>query len=88
MNLRVVVAAHKPYWMPADPVYLPVQVGAAGKESIPGYTRDDSGENISAKNPHYCELTGLYWAWKNLPGDAIGLAHYRRHFARPGRGDK
>ena len=22
MNLRVVVAAHKPYWMPADPVYL------------------------------------------------------------------
>ena len=69
MNLRVVVAAHKPYWMPADPVYLPVQVGAAGKESIPGYTRDDSGENISAKNPHYCELTGLYWAWKNLPGD-------------------
>ena len=88
MNLCVVVAAHKPYWMPADPVYLPVQVGAAGKESIPGYTRDDSGENISAKNPHYCELTGLYWAWKNLPGDAIGLAHYRRHFARPGRGDK
>ena len=88
MNLRIVVAAHKPYWMPADPVYLPVQVGAAGKESIPGYTRDDSGENISAKNPHYCELTGLYWAWKNLPGDAIGLAHYRRHFARPGRGDK
>ena len=88
MNLRVVVAAHKPYWMPADPVYLPVQVGAAGKESIPGYTRDDSGENISAKNPHYCELTGLYWAWKNLSGDAIGLAHYRRHFARPGRGDK
>ena len=88
MNLRVVVAAHKPYWMPADPVYLPVQVGAAGKESIPGYTRDDSGENISAKNPHYCELTGLYWAWKNLSGDAIGLAHYRRHFARPGHGDK
>ena len=88
MNLRVVVAAHKPYWMPADPVYLPVQVGAAGKASIPGYTRDDSGENISAKNPHYCELTGLYWAWKNLSGDAIGLAHYRRHFARPGHGDK
>ena len=28
MNLRVVVAAHKPYWMPADPVYLPVQAGA------------------------------------------------------------
>ena len=81
MNLRVVVAAHKPYWMPADPVYLPVQVGAAGKESIPGYTRDDSGENISAKNPHYCELTGLYWAAHNIDSDYIGIVHYRRYFA-------
>lgn len=82
-TLRVVVASHKPYRMPPDPAYLPVQSGAAGKESIPGFVRDDSGENISAKNPSYCELTALYWAWKNLDADAVGLAHYRRHFKGP-----
>ena len=80
MEIRIIVAAHKPYWMPEDTVYLPVQVGAAGKESI-GYQRDDEGENISSRNANYCELTGLYWAWKHVDADYIGLAHYRRHFA-------
>ncbi len=82
----IIVAAHKPYWMPDDPLYFPVQVGAAGKESIPRFQRDDEGDNISAENNHYCELTGLYWAWKNLDAPAIGLAHYRRYFA--GSGEK
>lgn len=67
--------------MPADPVYLPLQVGAAGKTAI-GYQRDDEGDNISAKNPNYCELTGLYWAWKHVDADYIGLCHYRRYFGR------
>lgn len=81
---KILVASHKPYWMPDDPLYLPIQVGAAGKESIPGFQRDDEGDNISEKNPSYCELTALYWAWKNLDADYIGLAHYRRHFAGSG----
>ena len=34
MTIKVAVAAHKPYRMPSDPVYLPLQVGAAGKQSI------------------------------------------------------
>lgn len=83
-NIKIVVASHKPYWMPDDPMYVPVQVGAAGKESIPGFQRDDEGDNISTKNPRYCELTALYWAWKNLDADYVGLAHYRRHFAGSG----
>lgn len=78
-DIKVIVAAHKPYWVPSDPVYLPVQMGASGKPSL-GYQRDDEGDNISAKNAHYCELTGLYWAWKNLDADFLGLVHYRRYF--------
>ena len=86
MKVTVVVAAHKPYTMPADPLYLPLHVGAEGKEPF-GFAGDNTGEHISAKNPTFCELTGLYWAWKNLDADYIGLAHYRRHFRGKGRGE-
>ena len=86
-ELEMVVATHKQYVMPQDAVYLPVFVGAAlsGDAAVPlGFARDDGGENISAKNRSWCELTALYWAWKNTNADAVGLVHYRRHFS--GRG--
>jgi hypothetical protein len=82
MNIRIVVAAHKKYDMPSDDMYLALHVGCAGKEGI-GFLGDDTGDNISRKNPSFCELTGLYWAWKNLDADYIGLVHYRRHFSPP-----
>lgn len=66
--------------MPEDKIYLPIHVGRAIKADL-GYLGDDTGENISDKNANYCELTGLYWAWKNLKCDYIGLCHYRRYFA-------
>ncbi len=78
-DVKIIVAAHKLYDMPADRIYLPVHVGSEGKDPLP-YQLDNEGENISAKNPGYCELTGLYWAWKNLDCDYLGLVHYRRHF--------
>ena len=80
-NIKIIVAAHKKYQMPEDDIYIPVQVGAEGKNKIDGYQPDNEGENISYKNPYFCELTGLYWAWKNLNADYIGLSHYRRHFS-------
>ena len=87
-DVKVIVATHKPYWMPTDQLYVPVHVGAEGKDSL-GLTPDNTGENISAKNANYCELTGLYWAWKNLDCEYLGLAHYRRHFTlMKGSGDR
>ncbi len=81
-DIKIMVAAHKQYRMPDDAIYLPVHVGAALShgEALKGMQRDDAGDNISAKNRCYCELTAVYWAWKNLRSDYIGLAHYRRHF--------
>ena len=84
MNIKILVATHKQYWMPEDSVYMPIHVGREGKEDI-GYTGDNTGDNISSKNANYCELTGLYWAWKNLDADYIGLVHYRRYFMNVNR---
>lgn len=78
-DIKVIVASHKPYWMPSDRMYVPMQVGAEGRDDL-GFIPDNTGDHISDKNPNYCELTGLYWAWKNLGTDYLGLAHYRRHF--------
>ena len=80
MNIKVIVATHKKYRMPDDKMYLPLHVGRYGKDDI-GFQGDDTGDNISEKNANFCELTGLYWAWKNLDADYVGLAHYRRHFS-------
>ena len=59
---------------------IPIQVGAAltDRELFP--VRDSRGENISAKNPQYCELTALYWIWKHDRAKYAGLSHYRRKF--------
>jgi len=86
-KVNVIIATHKKYNMPKDKMYVPVHVGAEGKTDENGnpldlgYIKDNTGENISKKNASFCELTGLYWAWKNLDSDYIGLAHYRRHFS-------
>lgn len=88
-NIKVLVVTHKEYWMPNDEMYLPIQVGYKKGGKDLGYIKDNSGDNISEKNRNYCELTALYWAWKNLKADYLGLVHYRRHFSyRGAKGDK
>lgn len=86
-KIKIIIATHKPYRMPKNKIYLPLHVGAEGKKDDKGnqldlgYQMDNTGENISTKNSSFCELTGLYWAWKNLDAEFLGLAHYRRHFS-------
>ena len=84
-DIKIIVATHKKYQMPKEDIYLPLQVGAEKKEDL-GYRKDNEGENISEKNAFYCEITGLYWAWKNLNNDYIGIVHYRRYFSKAKKG--
>lgn len=87
-TIAVGVAAHKPYAMPGDPCYLPIHVGRALHPEVaaqldPRFVGDDTGDSISGRNATYCELTGLYWLWRNCGADHKGLVHYRRHLASP-----
>lgn len=78
---KILVCCHKPDNFKNDEVYMPIHVGKANSKYELGIQGDDTGDNISKENPHFCELTGLYWAWKNMqPVDYIGLCHYRRYF--------
>lgn len=88
MSIHIVIAAHKACRLPEDSLYMPLHVGAALHEYTLPFPGDDTGDNISEKNNSFCELTALYWAWKNLDADYIGLCHYRRFFAGKHIGEK
>lgn len=76
MKTKVFIATQQePLFKVRD--YLPIILG--GKKTPVSYEHIDStGDNISSKNPYYCELTGYYWIWKNYKCDNVGLVHYRR----------
>jgi hypothetical protein len=78
---HVYVACHINGKRPTVDYLRPLQTGAILKEHWGGFLRDDTNENISAKNRHYGEHTGLYWVWKNSRADIIGWCHYRRYFS-------
>lgn len=79
MEIKLFVCCHRAVSVPAHPLIVPTQVGAALAEThFEGFCHDDAGENISAGNRSYCELTAQYWAWKNVDADRYGFFHYRR----------
>ena len=80
-NVKILISCHKPSDVLRTEVFQPIQVGCTGKQELfPDMLHDNEGENISVKNPMYCELTAQYWAWKNLDLDYYGFCHYRRYF--------
>lgn len=79
-DIKLFVCGHQPTAVPEHPLLVPLQVGAAlAEDRFPGFLQDDKGENISAQNRSYCELTAQYWAWKNIRADYYGFFHYRRY---------
>lgn len=82
MNPRIYVATHKPFYCPNDEMYVPVIAGKSFRTEICNeYIGDNSGDNISYLNKTLCELTVLYWVWKNTDDKIVGINHYRRYFA-------
>ena len=79
MSIKIFTITHKAFTPPKDSTYIPLHVGRANAEDL-GFLGDDTGDSISKLNPYYCELTGMYWIWKNYhEADYIGICHYRRY---------
>ncbi len=79
MSTRLFTITHKPFTPPLDPMYIPLHVGRANAADL-SFLGDHTGDNISALNPFFCELTGMYWIWKNYrTAGNIGVCHYRRY---------
>ena len=83
-NVKIFVVAHKPFEIPVSEMLVPIHVGRANsrfKEEMADIAGDDAGDNISLKNPQYCEMTAHYWIWKNIQdAEFVGVCHYRRYF--------
>lgn len=78
--LSIYIMTHVKFEPPQNPIYHPLHVGHAIHDDL-GYSGDDTGDNISDLHPYYRELTGLYWAWKNVRNtEYIGICHYHRYF--------
>lgn len=77
----IYIVTHKRVELPKLQGYRAIQVGGAA-DDFAGCLRDDTGDSIADKNPYYCELTAMYWVWKNVDDPCKGLAHYRRYFGK------
>lgn len=85
-NKKIIIGviSHKEYKMPKQKIYLPIEVSAYKHNTHFYDFRDDFGDNITLKNDSFCELTGIYAAYKNLKYDYLGFVHYRRLFLKKG----
>lgn len=78
----IAVISHKPTEIPNNPIYKLIEVNANNHNEHFSTFLDNENINISNKNDSYCELTGIYEAYKNYSYDILGLVHYRRYFVK------
>lgn len=82
---NIYIITHKPFEVRYPNNYIPLQVGKKFTKNELPYLSDDTLDNISDKNKNFCELTGVYWIWKNAEMPKyIGITHYRRFFVKNG----
>ena len=79
-DIAVYVMTHGPEYTHLEDYSIQLEIRVACRYKHCGILRDNTGDNISEKGRMYCELTGLYWMWKNQSHDIVGLYHYKRMF--------
>lgn len=85
MKTKILISYHDEHYRIKSDILNPIQTGCATAPRLfAGMLRDNTGDNISAANSRYCELSAQYWVGTHLADlgnpDYIGFMHYRRHF--------
>ncbi len=81
-KIKLFVVTHKEFEKWADDRIV-ISVGNANLSCA--QLKDNIFDNIARKNSSFCELTALYWIWKNCQCEFVGLEHYRRYFMYKGK---
>ena len=96
-SYRLVVSCNKKYPLLNTPGTVYVEAGRKVRLEKSAHTEnedsefldslpfgDDTGDNISLKNPEWNEMTVIYWVFRNYEKlgnpEYIGFEQYRRHF--------
>ncbi len=78
-NVKLFVVSHKKLLSELYKDRTIIYVGKNGEKFKEENDYVDSTlDNISSLNYSYCELTAMYWIYKNVDCDIVGLEHYRR----------
>lgn len=77
MDIKIYQTFHKPFARDNDCKWI-VPIGVNGYTEN-NWLTDSLGDNISHLNKYYCELTTMYYVWKNQKHDYVGFYHYRRY---------
>lgn len=82
LDTKIFVVTHKKLNKKYYPDREIIYVGPKQDEFFEkGDYKDSLGDNISSKNYTYCECTAIYYIWKNVNCDIVGIEHYRRVFS-------
>ncbi len=84
-KIKIFISYKKQHKLLKNEVIQPIQTGRAlTDKTFEGMLGDDTGDNISAQNHRYSELSAQYWVWKQYQEignpEYVGFMHYRRHF--------
>lgn len=77
IECKIYQVCHKQYKCVRNSMYKTIRVGNALFDS--DYV-DNCGDNISSLNDRLNECTAIYWIWRNMKSDYVGINHYRRQF--------
>ncbi|MCL1944716.1 MAG: DUF4422 domain-containing protein [Firmicutes bacterium] len=79
-DILILVCCHKKSVTVRNDILNDIAVGVANsKQSFECLLKDNTHDNISTLNNKFCEMTAIYWAFKNINADYYGLFHYRRY---------